>query len=30
MALVAFSTFDRQLSQAAQAEGLRVLGMADP
>ena len=28
--LVAFSTFDRQLSQAAQAEGLRVLGTADP
>jgi predicted nucleic acid-binding protein len=29
-ALVAFSTFDRQLSQAAQVEGLRVLGMVDP
>lgn len=30
MALVAFSTFDRQLSQAAQAEGMRVLGVSDP
>ena len=26
--LVEFSTFDRQLSQAAQAQGLRVLSMA--
>jgi predicted nucleic acid-binding protein len=30
MDLVAFSTFDHQLSQAAHAEGLRVLGMVDP
>ena len=29
MALVAFSTFDRQLEQAAHAEGLRALGAAD-